>query len=73
MTDMSTIYVLPALAQALQPRVAVFELPSGLVAVDLTRSVVPSRAGQSLLTLPLHKEKRVSPDCHKFRERKSFD
>ena len=58
---MSTIHVLPALAQALQLRVAVFELPSGLVAVDLTRSVVPTREGQSLLTLPLHNRKRVSP------------
>lgn len=52
MTDMSTVYVLPVLAQALQPRVAAFEPPSGLVAVDLTRSVVPSCIGQSLLTLP---------------------
>ena len=37
--------------------VAVFEPLSGLVAVDLTFSVVPSRKGQSLLTFPLHNRK----------------
>ena len=39
--------------------VAVFEPPSGLVAVDLTLSVVPFREGQSLLTFPLHNRKGV--------------
>ena len=70
MADMSTVCLPPVLAQALQLRVVLLDRHVGWSLLTLPTFAVPSCIGQSLLTLPLHKEKRLpsGADCLNSRE-----